>query len=67
MIIVKITSFWKFVIVFYVVDIFYGLAQQSCNEDSSKILGEGRWYWIHDFGATFGVTTGQFTLHWVAK
>ena len=20
---------------------------QSCNEDSSKILWEGRWYWIH--------------------
>ena len=29
--------------------------KQSCNEDSSKILGEGRWYWIHDFVATFGV------------
>ena len=28
---------------------------QSCNEDSLKILGEGRWYWIHDFVATFGV------------
>ena len=27
---------------------------QSCNEDSSKILGEGRWYWIHDFVVTFG-------------
>ena len=30
-------------------------SRQSCNEDSSKILGEGRWYWIHDFVATFGV------------
>ena len=29
--------------------------QQSCNEDSSKIIGEGRWYWIHDFVATFGL------------
>ena len=28
---------------------------QSCNEGSSKNLGEGRWYWIHDFVATFGV------------
>ena len=28
---------------------------QSYNEDSSKILGEGRWYWIHDYVATFGV------------
>ena len=28
---------------------------QSCNEDSSKILEEGRWYWIHDFVATFRV------------
>ena len=28
---------------------------QGCNEDSSKILGEGRRYWIHDFVATFRV------------
>ena len=39
--------------------------KQSCNEDSSKILGEGSvknllqrvrasWNWIHDFVATFG-------------
>ena len=28
---------------------------QSCNEDSSKILGEGLWYWIHDFVASFGL------------
>ena len=30
---------------------------QSCNEDSSKVLGEGCWcwYWIHDFGATLEV------------
>ena len=27
--------------------------RQSCNEDSSGILGEGRWYWIHDFVVTF--------------
>ena len=27
-------------------------ATQSCSEDFSKILGEGRWYWIHDFVAT---------------
>ena len=32
-----------------------GAANQSCNEDSLKILGEGRWYWIHDFVATFEV------------
>ena len=25
---------------------------QSCKEDSSKILGEGRRYWINDFVAT---------------
>ena len=31
------------------------LTEQSCNEESSKILGEGRWYWIHDFVATFRV------------
>ena len=30
-------------------------ARQSCNEDSSKSFGEGCWYWIHDFVATFGV------------
>ena len=30
-------------------------AQQSCIEDSLKILGEGWWYWINDFVATFGV------------
>ena len=29
--------------------------QQSCNEESSKILGEGCWYGIHDFVATFRV------------
>ena len=28
---------------------------QSCNETSSKILGEGCWYWMHDFVATFRV------------
>ena len=28
---------------------------QSCNKDSSKVLGGGRWYWFHDFVATFGV------------
>ena len=28
---------------------------QTCNEDLSKILGEGRWHWIQDFIATFGV------------
>ena len=28
---------------------------QSCNEDASKIFGEGHWYWIHDFVATFKV------------
>ena len=28
---------------------------QSCNEDSSKILVEGRWYWIHDFVPTYRV------------
>ena len=28
---------------------------QSCNEDCSKILGEGHLYWIHDFLATFEV------------
>ena len=27
---------------------------QSCNEDSSKILGEACWYRINDFVATFG-------------
>ena len=29
---------------------------QNCNEDSSKILGVGRRYWIHDFVANFGVS-----------
>ena len=29
--------------------------EQSCNEDSSKILMDGRWYWTHDFLATSGV------------
>ena len=28
---------------------------QSCNETSSKILGEGCWNWMHDFVATFRV------------
>ena len=28
---------------------------QSCSEDSLKILGEGRWYLIHDFLASLGV------------
>ena len=28
---------------------------QSCNEDSSKILWKGRWYWFYDFVATFRV------------
>ena len=28
---------------------------QSCTKESSKILGEGHWYWINDFVATFGV------------
>ena len=28
---------------------------QSCNEDSSKVSGEGRRYWIHDFVATYRV------------
>ena len=31
------------------------MQEQNCNEDSSKMLGEGCWYWIHDFVATFGV------------
>ena len=31
-----------------------GRTRQCCNEDSSKILGEGHWYWIYDFVATFG-------------
>ena len=35
---------------------------QSCNEDSSKILGEGRWYWIHDFVATFGVNDRPISM-----
>ena len=33
----------------------FEFVEQSCNEDSSKILGVGCWYWIHDFVATFGV------------
>ena len=28
---------------------------QSCNGVSLMIFGEGRWYWIHDYVATFGV------------
>ena len=34
---------------------YISTSKQSCNEKSSKILGEGRWYSIHDFLATFGV------------
>ena len=35
---------------------------QSCNKDSSKILGEGRWYWFHDFVATFRVHNRSFYM-----
>ena len=34
---------------------FHQSMAQSCNEDSSKLLGKGHWYWIHDFVATIGV------------
>ena len=34
---------------------YFSNQQDRVNEDSSKILGEGCWYWIHDFVATFEV------------
>ena len=37
---------------------------QSCNEDSSKIFGEGHCYWIHDFVVT-GWGKWQANLHGV--
>ena len=41
------------------------LLTQSCNEDSSMILGEGCLYWVHDFVATFGVNARP--IYMVAK
>ena len=38
---------------------------QSCNKDSSKILGEGSvkdLLWSHDFVATFGVNNRPFYM-----